>query len=63
MKKKICRLSVDTKSDLIFFQKIFEILKSNYKEFNVKNLVKLDIKYLSQINSHVVQKKNLQMIQ
>ena len=55
--KKICRLSVDTKSDLIFFQKIFKILKSNYKEFNVKNLVKLDIKYLSKINSHVVQKK------
>ena len=55
--KKICRLSVDTKSDLIFFQKIFKILKSNYKEFNVKNLVKLNIKYLSKLNSHVVQKK------
>lgn len=55
--KKLCRLSIDTKPDLFFFQKIFETLKSNYKDFNVRNLVKLNLKYLKKINSHVVQKK------
>lgn len=49
------RLSIDTISDLNFFNLIFQKVKS-YEKFNLKSVLKY--KKYSIVNSHVVQKKN-----
>jgi hypothetical protein len=49
------RLSVDTESDLDFFNKHFAYLKSKDKEFNLINVIKS--KNYTYLNKHVTQKK------
>ena len=48
------RLSIDTKSDLDFFNLIFHILKKKKKIFNYQNVIKL--KKFKYLNNHVMQK-------
>ncbi len=49
------RLSIDTQSDLDFFNLIFQTLKKKKKKFNYQNVIKLkNFKYL---NNHVMQVK------
>ncbi len=52
---KNLRLSVDTESDLDFFNCHYNYLKTNGKAFNLKNV--LNSKNFNILNSHVVQKK------
>ena len=52
---KNMRLSVDTESDLDFFNCHYNYLKNQGKEFNLKNVLKS--KNFNSLNSHVVQKK------
>ena len=49
------RISVDTLSDLDFFNYIYHRLKLKNKSFNLKNLLKL--KKVTILNSHVAQRK------
>ena len=49
------RLSIDTKSDLDFFNLIFHILKKKKKIFNYQNVIKL--KKFKYLNNHVMQVK------
>ena len=49
------RISVDTKSDLDFFNLLYEKLKINRNQFNLKNVIKL--KNIQIINNHVHQRE------
>lgn len=52
---KNIRLSVDTESDLDFFNCHYNYLKNQGKKFNLKNILKS--KNFNNLNSHVIQKK------
>lgn len=54
---KNSRLSIDTKSDLDFFELIYQFLRKKNKKFNFQNSIKYDcLKKFNYINEHVNQK-------
>ena len=57
--KKLFRLSVDTESDLDFFNSHHEYLKKKNKNFNLKNVI--NSKNFNYLNEHVNQKKAIEI--